>query len=135
MSTLNKCFLIGNLTRDPELKFSQSGTAICRFSIAVNQTIKDRKTVEFFTIVAFGKTGEICQKYITKGRPVMVEGHLHNNSFETKDGQKRVSLEVIADNVQFLGSGQQQTRQQDEPDAPDEPDPNVPGFTSEDVPF
>jgi len=136
MSTLNKCFLVGNLTRDPEMKYSASGTAICRFGLAVNQTLKDKKVTEFFNIVAFGKTGEVCQKFLAKGRPVLVEGHLHNNSYETHDGQKRTSLEIIADNVQFLGSGQQQERrQQNEPDAP-EPDPNEPAYGPNDsIPF
>lgn len=136
MSTLNKCFLLGNLTRDPEMKFTQSGTGVCRFGLAVNQTIKDRKTVEFFNIVTFGKTAESCQNWLAKGRPVLVEGHLHNNSYEDKQGQKRTSLEIIADNVQFLGSAQDRRPQEPEPTeeeltgpATNNVDPN------EDVPF
>jgi len=110
MANLNKIFLIGNLTRDPELRYTGTGTAVCGFSIAVNRSYKGsdgefKKEVAFFNIVVWGKAGENCAKYLAKGRPALVEGRLTNRSYETQDGQKRNITEIVADNVQFLGSG------------------------------
>lgn len=108
-ANLNRVFLIGNLTRDPELNYTPQGTAVAKFSIAVNRQYKGsdgemKKQTDFFNIVVWGKTGETCKKYLTKGRPVFVEGRLQNRSYETQDKQKRTVTEIIADNVQFLGS-------------------------------
>lgn len=106
---LNKVFLLGNLTRDPELRYTAQGTAVANFSIAVNRSYKAsdgefKKEVNFFKIVVWGKTGENCSNYLSKGRPVLVEGRLQNRSYETQDGQKRNTTEIVADNVQFLGT-------------------------------
>lgn len=106
---LNKVFLLGNLTRDPELRYTAQGTAVANFSIAVNRSYKAsdgefKKEVNFFKIVVWGKTGENCSNYLSKGRPVLVEGRLQNRSYETQDGQKRTITEIVADNVQFLSS-------------------------------
>ena len=106
---LNKVFLIGNLTRDPELRHTAQGTSVANFSIAVNRTYKGndgdfKKETSYFNIIVWGKTGENCAKYLSKGRPVFVEGRLQNRSYETQDGQKRTVTEIVADNVQFLGS-------------------------------
>ena len=90
---LNKVFLLGNLTRDPELRHTAQGTSVANFSIAVNRT---------FNIIVWGRIGENCAKYLSKGRPVLVEGRLQNRSYETQDGQKRTVTEIVADNVQFL---------------------------------
>lgn len=102
---------MGNLTRDPELKYTPQGTAVTRFSIAVNRQYKAgdgemKKEVNFFNIVVWGKSAENCGKFLAKGRPVLVEGRLQNRSYETQDKQKRTVTEIVADNVQFLGSGQ-----------------------------
>lgn len=107
---LNKVFLLGNLTRDPELRHTSQGTSVASFSIAVNRTYKGtdgdfKKETSFFNIIVWGKNGENCAKFLTKGRPVLVEGRLQNRSYETQDGQKRTITEIVADNVQFLGSG------------------------------
>lgn len=107
---LNRVFLMGNLTRDPELKFTPQGTAITKFSIAVNRMYKAgdgemKKQTDFFNIVVWGKQGENCSKYLSKGRAVHLEGRLQTRSYETQDHQKRTVTEVIADNVQFLGGG------------------------------
>ncbi len=107
---LNKVFLLGNLTRDPELRHTAQGTSVANFSIAVNRTYKGndgdfKKETSYFNIIVWGKTGENCAKFLTKGRPVLVEGRLQNRSYETQDGQKRTVTEIIAENVQFLGSG------------------------------
>lgn len=104
---LNKVFLVGNLTRDPELKYTTQGTAVAKFSMAVNRQFRGndgetKKEVNFFNIVVWGKAGENCSKYLSKGRSVLVEGRLQNRSFETQDKQKRTVTEIVADNVQFL---------------------------------
>jgi single-strand DNA-binding protein len=106
---LNKVFLLGNLTRDPELRHTAQGTSVANFSIAVNRTYKGndgdfKKETSYFNIIVWGKTGENCAKFLSKGRPVLVEGRLQNRSYETQDGQKRTITEIVADNVQFLGS-------------------------------
>ncbi len=102
MSSLNKVFLLGNLTRDPELRQTANGASVCNFSIAVNEGFGDKKKVNFFNVQAWQKTAEACAKYLAKGRPVLVEGRLQNRSYE-KDGQKRTVTEIVAENVQFLG--------------------------------
>lgn len=106
---LNKVFLIGNLTRDPELKHTAQGTAVSNFSIAVNRSFKGsdgefKKETDFFNIVVWGKGGENCHRYLSKGRPVLVEGRLQNRQWEDQSGQKRRVTDIVADNVQFLGS-------------------------------
>ena len=116
MSSLNKVFLIGNLTRDPELKFTPQGTAVCKLGLAVNREWKDssgdkKKETNFFTVVIWGAAGENCGKFLAKGRPVLVEGRLATRTYETQDKQKRTVTEIVAERVQFLGS------KQDRPDA------------------
>ena len=111
MANLNKVFLIGNLTRDPELKYIPSGAAVTDISIAVNRsfTKKDGEKGEetlFVKVVIWGKQAESSAKYLSKGRPVFIEGRLRTNSWEDKDGQKRSAMEVVAERVQFLGTPQ-----------------------------
>lgn len=103
----NKVFLIGNLTRDPELKYIASGQAVTSFTIAVNRTYvmqngEKKEDVSFIRTVVWGKTAEICGQYLKKGRSVFVEGRLQSRSWEGQDGQKRSAVEVVAQNVQFL---------------------------------
>jgi single-strand DNA-binding protein len=107
-ASLNKVLLLGNLTRDPELRYVPSGTAVANFSIAVNRSYKDstgekKEDTSFIRIVVWGKMAEICGEYLTKGRSVLVEGRLKSRTWEGPDGQKRSALDVIAANVQFLG--------------------------------
>jgi single-strand DNA-binding protein len=110
MAYLNKVFLIGNLTRDPELRVTPKGTAICQFGIAVNRQFKDesgatRDETTFVDIEAWGKQGELVAKYLSKGSPAMVEGRLKLDQWEDKtSGQKRSKLKIVLDNVQFLSS-------------------------------
>ena len=110
MAYLNKVFLIGNLTRDPELRVTPKGTPICQFGIAVNRQFKDesgatRDETTFVDIEAWGKQGELVAKYLTKGSLAMVEGRLKFDQWEDKtSGQKRSKLKVVLDNVQFLNS-------------------------------
>jgi single-strand DNA-binding protein len=110
MAYLNKVFLIGNLTRDPELRMTPKGTAICQFGIAVNRQFKDesgatRDETTFVDIEAWGKQGELVAKYLNKGSLAMVEGRLKFDQWEDKtSGQKRSKLKVVLDNVQFLST-------------------------------
>jgi single-strand DNA-binding protein len=108
MASLNRVLLMGNLTRDPELRYIPSGTAVTTMGMAINSPYKtpegERKDdVCFVTVVVWGKQAENCSQYLSKGRPVFVEGRLIYRSWE-KDGQKRNTLEVRADRVQFLGN-------------------------------
>jgi single-strand DNA-binding protein len=108
MAYLNKVFLIGNLTRDPELRVTPKGTAVCQFGLAVNRQYKDesgatRDETAFIDIEAWGKQGELVSKYLQKGSLAFIEGRLRFDSWEDKQsGQKRNKLKVVLDNVQFL---------------------------------
>ena len=111
MANLNKVMLIGNLTRDPELRVTPKGTAICTFSIAVNRKFKDdsggeREEVTYVDIEAWSKQGETIAKYCTKGRPLFVEGRLRLDQWEDKTTkEKRSRMKVVLENFQFLGGG------------------------------
>ena len=111
MANLNKVMLIGNLTRDPELRVTPKGTAICQFSLAVNRKFRDdsgadREEVTYVDIEAWGKSGENISKYCTKGRPLFVEGRLRLDQWEDKNTkEKRSRMKVVLENFQFLGSG------------------------------
>lgn len=110
MANLNKVMLIGNLTRDPELRVTPKGTAICQFSLAINRKFRDeagadREEVTYVDIEAWGKTGENIAKYVTKGRPLFVEGRLRLDQWEDKTTkEKRSRMKVVCDYCQFLGS-------------------------------
>ena len=110
MAYLNKCFLIGNLTRDPELRVTPKGTSIASFGLAINRQSKNADgshadEVTFVDIEAWGKQAELVAKYLAKGSPCMVEGRLRLDSWEDKNTQqKRSRLKVVLENVQFLGA-------------------------------
>lgn len=114
MANFNKVYLIGNLTRDPELRVTPKGTAICQFGLAVNRQFKDesgalRDDTTFVDIEAWGKQGETISKYCQKGRPLFVEGRLKLDQWEDKaSGQKRSKLKVVLEGFQFLGGGQRE---------------------------
>jgi single-strand DNA-binding protein len=99
---INQVFLIGRLTRDPETRYS-ANTVICKFAIA-NNSGKDEKDVSFFDVVTFGKTAEMCQQYLQKGKQVAVVGRLNQSRWE-KEGQKRSRVEIVGLTVQFLSGG------------------------------
>ncbi len=108
MASLNKVFLIGNLTKDPELRYTPNGTAVTNLRIAVNRKFKDRtgelkEDTCFVTVTAWDKQAEICNQYLQKGKAVFVEGILQSRSWETSDGQKRSTIDVRAERIQFLG--------------------------------
>ena len=108
-ASLNKVLLIGNLTRDPELRYTPSGAAVCTFSVATNRsyTASDgtkKEEVEFIRIVAWGKLGELCSQLLKEGRKVYVEGRMQTRSWETPDGQNRQTTEVVMDDMRILDS-------------------------------
>ena len=110
MASLNKVFLIGNLTRPPELRYTPSGTAVADVRLAVNRNYttqggEKREETCFLTVVVWGKQAESCGEYLDKGSPILVEGRLQTREWEGKDGQKRTVIEVVAERVQFMGRG------------------------------
>lgn len=110
MANINRVVLVGNLTRDPELRHTPSGTAVCEFGIAVNTREKDPGSGEwvdradFFDVTVWGDQGEACATYLKKGSPAGVDGRLRQDRWETQDNQKRSKVKIIAAVVQFLGS-------------------------------
>jgi single-strand DNA-binding protein len=110
MANINRVVLVGNLTRDPELRHTPSGMAVCSLRIAVNTRRKDSSTGQwtekpnYFDVTVWGNQGESCAQFLAKGRPVAVDGRLDWREWETQDGNKRQSIEIIAESVQFLGS-------------------------------
>ena len=110
MAGVNKVILVGNLGRDPELRFTQGGTAVCQLNLATTRSYNNRNNervedTEWHRVVVWGKQAEHCEKYLSKGRQVYVEGRLQTRSYDDKDGVKRWSTEVVADTVQFLSGG------------------------------
>lgn len=109
-ANINIVALVGNLTKDPELRHTASGTAICSLRLAVNERRKDSATGEwgdranYFDVIVWGNHGENCAQYLTKGRPVAVSGRLSWREWEQQDGTKRQAVEVVADSVQFLNA-------------------------------
>lgn len=106
-ASLNKVLLIGNLTRDPELRYIPSGTAVATFTVAANRVYatpagEKKEQTSFVRVVVWGRRAEVCGEYLSKGSPVFVEGRLQSRSWETPNGEKRSTIEVVADNVQFL---------------------------------
>jgi single-strand DNA-binding protein len=107
-ANINRVVLIGNLTRDPELRHTPSGTSVCSLRLAVNTRRKDQtgqwtEKPNYFDVTVWGQQGENCAQYLSKGRPVGVDGRLEWREWDAQDGQKRQAVEIIADSVQFLG--------------------------------
>ena len=109
-TNINRVILTGNLTRDPELRSTPGGTSVCSLRIAVNSRRKDGQSGQwvdkpnYFDVTVWGQQGENCAQYLSKGRPVAVDGRLNWREWEAQDGGKRQSVDIIADSVQFLGS-------------------------------
>ena len=109
-ASLNKVLLMGNLTRDPEVKYTPKGTAVCDLGLAINDSYKAqdgtiKETVTYVDVEVWGRTAENCKQYLTKGRPIFVEGQLKLDTWETPQGEKKSKMRVRADRVQFLGGG------------------------------
>lgn len=108
-ANINRVVLVGNLTRDPELRHTSSGMAVCSLRLAVNSRRKDETgqwvdKPNYFDVTVWGTQGENCNQYLSKGRPVAIDGRLEWREWESQDGGKRQAVEIVADNVQFLGT-------------------------------
>lgn len=129
----NKIILIGNLTKDPEVRYTPQGTSVCTFRLAVNHRYKQgdemKKEVTFIDTVVFGKQAETCGQYLNKGSGVLVEGRLQERRWETDDGQKRSKFEVVGQTVRFL------SRKQTGTESGDVDDTAVPVETTDVEPF
>ena len=151
-TNINRVTITGNLTKDPELRHLDSGTAVCKMRVAVNSRRKDSSgewvdKPNYFDVTVWGAQGENCSTYLSKGRPVAVDGRLEWREWESKEGGKRQSVEIIADSVQFLGSrdgaanggGNGFTPQSDVPadtsDFTSEPAPVGGSSSDDDIPF
>jgi single-strand DNA-binding protein len=117
MANFNKVMLMGNLTRDPELKYLPSGSAVANLGLAVNRTWTDRESGEkkeevcFVDLEAFGRTAETMNEYLQKGRPVLIEGRLRYRTWETDDGQRRSKHDIFVERFQFVGGRQDGSEQ------------------------
>ncbi len=144
MAGINKVILVGNLGRDPEMRYSPDGTPVASFSIATSESWTDktsgerRERTEWHRIVAFRRLAEICGEYLSKGRQVYVEGRLRTRSWE-KDGVTRYTTEIEAQTMQMLGSrqggGAPQSQQQDQSNTYNGPGPSFDAPPEDDIPF
>jgi single-strand DNA-binding protein len=100
----NRIILVGNLTRDPEIRYVNNGSAVTKFSLAINRRSKQGDETMYIDVVAWDKLGEICNTYLKKGMSTLVEGALSIRKYETKEGEKRTAVEVVASNMQMLDS-------------------------------
>ena len=131
MSKLNKVFLMGNLTKDPELRYTPAGSAIADFGMAINREWQGsdgekKKEVCFVQVNMFGKRAEVINEYFSKGDPIFIEGRLRFEQWESKDGGKRSTLKVVAENFEFIkgsAGGNGSNAKQGDPDIDDE---NIP---------
>ena len=120
MASVNKVILIGNLGRDPEVRYMPNGDAVANLNLATTEKWKDKndqpqERVEWHRITCFGKTAENCAKYLEKGRSVYIEGRIQTREYQDKEDNKRWITEIIANNVQFLGDGKGGRRGDDAP--------------------
>src|SRR6266540_7197911 len=142
MANINRVVLVGNLTRDPELRHTPSGTSVCKLRIAVNTRQKNAQTGEwgekpnYFDVTVWGNQGESCSRFLSKGRPVAIDGRLDWREWDAQDGSKRQAVEIIADNVQFLGSREGVEERQFVPaSATAESADFAPAAADDDIPF
>lgn len=129
MSSLNRAIIMGNLGSDPELRYTQNQTACCTLSVATTDYKKGdngerQEFVEWHRVQVWGRMAENCSKYLSKGRSVLVEGRLQTRSWEDKQGNKKYSTEIVANNVQFAGGGGSQSGDQSQ-QVPDDPFANM----------
>jgi len=138
--SVNKAILIGNLGKDPETITTASGVSVCKFSLATTEKVKDEKKTEWHRITAWGKLADICGQYLTKGKLVYIEGRIQTREWEDKEGVKRQTTEIVANEMRMLGSKQEGQA----PDKPRKPEPNVhygkagepvPPMDDDDMPF
>lgn len=135
---MNKILLVGRLTRDPELRYTQTGVAVARFTVAVNRPFTNQqgeRVADFIDVVTWRTQAENCANYLTKGRLVGVEGRLQIRSYETQDGQKRRAAEVVADRVEFLERSREGASQAVPAGAPEPEGEFEDAAASDDLPF
>jgi single-strand DNA-binding protein len=140
MASVNRVILVGNLGRDPELRYTAGGQPVASFSVATNERWNDREgktqeRTEWHRIVVWGKQGENCANYLQKGRTVYIEGRLQTREWEDKEGQKRQTTEIVAQTVQFLDRREGAPRGSGGPGASSEPDPTPTPAGDNDIPF
>lgn len=139
MAGVNKVFLLGNLTRDPELRYTANGFAVASFGLAINRKFKQndewKEETCFVDITVWGKQAENCAEYLHKGSSAFVEGRLNFRSWETEQGQKRNKLEVVASNIQFLSKPPKNTNYEEKQDDPVGEEPVTEPKPEGDVPF
>ena len=141
--TVNKVILIGRLGKDPEMKYTPSGTAVANFTMATNESIRDKEgnyteQTEWHRVVAFGRTAEVAGEYMTKGKLVYIEGRLQTRSWDDQNGQKKYMTEIICNNLQLLGGrGETDTKSADSPVNDEKPEDNkdVEVGEDDDLPF
>ena len=139
MAGVNKVILIGRLGADPEVRYTNTGTAVANFNMATSVNFTDKngqktEKTEWHRIVAFGKLGEICGEYLAKGKQIYIEGRLQTREWEDRDGNKRRTTEIVAGTMQMLGAAGDRVRD----DVSDEPPPisDIPNIgTEDDIPF
>jgi single-strand DNA-binding protein len=134
MASFNKVILMGNLTRDPELRYTPGGSPVCSFGLAVNRRYRQNDEMKdevcFVDITVWGKQAENCNEYLSKGSGIMLDGRLQQRSWETEDGQRRSKLEVVANSVQFLPRAGERNQGTGQIGAED-----IPGGSDESIPF
>ncbi|MCC6806487.1 MAG: single-stranded DNA-binding protein [Deltaproteobacteria bacterium] len=131
MAGVNKVIIVGHLGADPEVRYTQSGQAVASFNVATSETFNDKngerqERTEWHRIVAWAKLAELCGEYLKKGRQVYLEGRLQTRQWDDKDGHKRYTTEIVAQNVQFLGSRGDNAGRSQSDDAPPAPRPQAP---------
>lgn len=129
---MNTVIMIGRLTKDPELKYTQSGKAVANFDIAVDRPFSKEKETDFFKVQVWGKMAENCANYLAKGSQAGIRGRIQNRSYDTKEGEKKFITEIIAEEVQFLGAKGE--KKEDNTFKPDEVD-GFRALSDEDCPF
>lgn len=135
---MNKLTIIGNLTRDPELRTTQSGLSVCSFTVAVNRRRSQNNETDYFRVTVWRELAEICQKYLAKGRKVAVCGPVAVSTYTANDGSTRATLEVTADEVEFLTPREDApypAHSAPKPAAPTQPDPGFEEVDDNDLPF
>lgn len=137
---VNKAIIVGNLGRDPEVRFTPDGRAVARFSVATTERWTDpqgqrQERTEWHNVVVWGKQAEVCGQYLSKGRQVFVEGSIRSRSYDDKTGNKRYITEIVARDVRFLGSGGGAGRDQGFVAPPAEDVPPVASDVEDDIPF
>ncbi len=136
MGSVNKVILLGNLGRDPELKYTPSGSAVANFTIATNETWKDKEGqkqehTEWHRVVVWGKLAEICGEYLHKGRQVYIEGSIRTRTYKDRDGNEKSVTEVKADNMVMIGKGDGGPAKSGDRGATEK----EPEYSDEDIPF